>query len=119
MSVPRILLKNGKRSKEELSSSQARHQGEVSAFIDTNTSVEIPCCDDRTVSSQSQDSNTIDDGEEPCNGLTTNQYTGSSANNMMSHDTAFHSTVVHDIGSLKATVDNLKQEVQELRSKVV
>ena len=61
---------------------------------------------------------TGDDGEEPCNGLTTNQNTVNTSNNMMHHDTAFRSTVVRDIGSLKATVNNLKREVQELRSKM-
>ena len=75
------------------------------------------------VASQSHDStsantNTGDDGEEPCNGLTTNQNTVNTSNNMMHHDTAFRSTVVCDIGSLKATVNNLKREVQELRSKM-
>ena len=107
----------------------------VRALLDTNS---LHCDDDTTtsqsqgslsnntvddVASQSHDSmsantNTGDNGEELCNGLTTNQNTANTSNNMMHHDAAFRLTVVCDIGSLKATVNNLKWEVQELRSKM-
>ena len=83
----------------------------VSALLDTNR---LHCNDDTTtsqsqgslsnntvddVASQSHDSmsantNTGDNGEEPCNRLTTNQNTVNTSSNMMHHDTAFCSTVV-------------------------
>ena len=88
-SVPRTLLKNGKRSKAELCASQARCAGSDEPG-DYNLS--------GTASSNSDDDTTASTERNPDSSST--------------QDTAFRSTVVNDIGSLKSTVDLLKQDIQ-------
>ena len=114
-SIPRTLLRNGKRSKEELSSSQARHQGEVNTITDTNFSAALSCNNSATQIPQiPQEQNSVVSGNFSQTSTTNDNGGRTSSYN----DTTFRSTVVHDIGNLKASVDDLKREVQELKSKV-
>ena len=86
--IPRTLLRNGKRSKEEFAASQARLQN-VPEITD------LP-------------HNTTDYLPES----TTDQVTADATAN------ALRSTVVSNISSLKSSVDSLKEEVQVLKGKL-
>ena len=93
--VPRTLLKNGKRSKAELRVSQARHSQSERATIHTAN----------FLGSDSTNHDAVPDVHT----------SGDAAN---THDTVFRSTVVNDIGLLKTTVDALKQDIQALKGQL-
>ena len=106
--VPRTLLRNGKRSRAEPSSSQAHHQRDVNDT--TNISAQPSCNNDATQILQGHDS--ADSNSLPQRS-TTNENSTTRHN-----DDTFCSIVTNDIGNLKASVLDLKREVQELKGKV-
>ena len=105
--VPRTLLCNGKRSRAELSFSQAHHQRDVNNT--TNIFAQPSCSNSATQILQGHD---CADSNSLPQRSTTNENSTTRHN-----DDTFCSIVANDIGNLKASVVELKREVQELRVK--
>lgn len=100
--IPRTLLRNGKRSKEELTTSQNRHQN-VAHFTEPVQSSETSNLMNTTPDPQG----ILPDLEST---VATDTFRADNA-----AENAFHSTVVSNINSLRSSVDNLKEEVQMLK----
>ena len=96
--IPRTLLRNGKRSKDEFTASQVRHRNVPDVHV--------------TDLNQSQNTTMISPSSLPEAIL--EPATSSTA------DAAdvFRSTVVSNISSLMSSVDNLKEEIQALKGKL-
>ena len=106
-SIPRTLLRNGKRSKDGLMASQARHQV---ALEQTNADRSHSALE-QTNADQSHSALESSRGSEPETSMITNETNDGAT-------TAFQSTVVSDISSLKASIDSLKEDIQALKGKL-
>ena len=92
--LPRTLLRNGKRSRVEFTASQARHQ------VIPRPTVLHQSCDTLNASHLSEpDTPMINVPDD-------------------SATTAFRSTVVSDISSLKSSVDSLREDIQLLKGRL-
>ena len=98
-SLPRTLLRNGKRSTGEWQVSQTR--------VMNSNEPSSPCSDSRTSAADCEDSPQIPTAESTVI---------LDSNRSAAEEKTFRSTVVRDIGSLKTCVDTMKSELQELKS---
>ena len=92
--ILRTLLRNGKRSRDEFTASQSRHQ------VTPRQTVLYQSCDMLNASRLSEP-------DTPIINVPNDSAT-----------TAFRSTVVSDISSLKSSVDRLREDIQLLKGKL-